>query len=65
MSKILRLSESQLVEMIKKIINEQDETSYAEPEPELYTIAMKQAGKEPDNEIMAEDDDDDDDDSEY
>jgi hypothetical protein len=62
MSKYIRLSESQLVKIIKKIINEEDETNFKEPD--LDAIAM--VTDKPDNELdsqqygLAEDDDDDD-----
>jgi hypothetical protein len=43
MSKYVKLTESQLVKMIQKVINEQNETNFEEPEPELYAIAMSNA----------------------
>jgi hypothetical protein len=40
MSKYVKLTESQLVKIIQKVINEQDETNFKEPDPKLSTLAM-------------------------
>jgi hypothetical protein len=40
MSKYVKLTESQLVKIIQKVINEQDEKNFKEPDPKLSTLAM-------------------------
>ena len=57
MKKIIKLTEGDLIKLVKKVMKEQDETSFAEPDPQLYAIAMSDA-KPPsqDDEQLAEED---------
>jgi hypothetical protein len=45
MSRYIRLTESDLVEIVKKVIREEDETSFEEPDPEIWSIAMNNIKK--------------------
>jgi hypothetical protein len=62
MSKYVKLSESQLVKIIQKVINEQDETNFKEPDPKLFALAMSNSkpGIKSDSQqsSLAEEDDD-------
>ena len=55
MTKKVILTESELVNLVKKVMREQDETNFEEPEPEIYTIAMSNVGKDSENVGLAED----------
>jgi hypothetical protein len=55
MSKYIRLTENELVKIVKKVIREQDETKFEEPEPEIWAMAMNNAKKSSDNAGLAED----------
>jgi hypothetical protein len=46
MSRYIRLTESDLVEIVKKVIREEDETSFEEPDPEIWSIAMNTIKKD-------------------
>lgn len=67
MKKYIRLTESELVSIVKKVIKEQkDETQFAEPDPEKLGIAMNTRNAQ--GSTMAEDFDEleeDDDELEY
>lgn len=66
MKKIIKLTESDLMKLVKKVIKEQDETNFPEPEPELYTIAMSDAKPPKQDDVqLAEDDIDEEYDEEY
>jgi hypothetical protein len=63
MSKYIKLTESQLVKIIQKVINEQDETNFKEPDPKLFAMLNNKSGVKSDSKqsSLEEDDDDDDD----
>jgi meiotically up-regulated gene 157 (Mug157) protein len=64
MKKYIRLTESDIKRIIKKLIKEQDETSFKEPDPNLFKMSInnnqpnsKQSGlTEYDDEEFEEDD---------
>lgn len=61
MSKHVKLTESQLVKIIQKVINEQDEKNFKEPDPKLFASAMsnsKSGVKSDSKQSSLEEDDD-------
>lgn len=55
MIKYIRLTESDLVKIVNKVIKEQDETSFEEPDPEIWDIVMNNPRKKPEDDGLAED----------
>jgi hypothetical protein len=53
--KYIRLTESDLVKIVNKVIKEQDETSFEEPDPEIWDIVMNNPRKKPEDDGLAED----------
>lgn len=60
MSKYVKLTESQLVNIIQKVINEQDETNSKEPDPKLFAMSNSKSGVKSDSQQSSLDEDDDD-----
>jgi hypothetical protein len=53
--KYIRLTESDLVKIVNKVIKEQDETSFEEPDREIWDIVMNNPRKKPEDDGLAED----------
>lgn len=64
MSKHVKLTESQLVKIIQKVINEQDETNFKEPDPKLFAMSNSKSSVKSDSQqsSLSEDNDENEDD---
>lgn len=61
MNKYVRLTESDIVRIINKIINEQDETNYEEPDPKQFVSLANNSKSNPQTSKLSEYEDEEDD----